>query len=546
MRPRSTAWLAALLLAACGTGCAGSDDPAGPSQPGDPGDPGTGEPAVVTPVAERFPIDGQVDLEAVGEVTTLQVELRDGLGSGAAVGSVSLSWASAHDDRNVYLAFVWEDDDHDAVFDATTGPVDVDGLTVYFDDDGDGTQEVGEDGRSVLAAFDGTQYVDQHNATGDGTDLVGDGVGRIVWNASTGTYAAELLIPVADDAQGEDGSKSGDTRFDVVLFDHARFAEGSGGAGFAYGAIGIGASSATWPELPWDAVVGSGHPELPSDLTGLVAFVSTHEGGRRIYTFDPASGSVRRVTDGNPAWVDNVSLSHDRTRIAFHGAPSETAYADYEIYTVNVDGTGLRRLTDNQILDGHPGWSPEDDRIVYASFRGEGRAKLVLMTPEGEELAVLTPDGVDDNDPDFLPDGRIVFKTDRFSTLPQVRIATMNADGSDVRRLTSVSGVSDHDPVGDGDHVLFERFPRPTSYVTDPLSGFVGWNLVEVALDGSGERTVLADGWINWLPVSDPSGRYVAFLKGVGYTDLELMDASGRVLGRLLPGITRLHYMDWK
>lgn len=536
---RAGATLAVVVAAAC----SGSE---GPTVPGTHEEPGTSGPAVVTPVAERFPIDGRVDLDAVGPVTSLQVELREGLGSGAAAGTVGLSWAAAHDDRNVYLAFAWADPSHDATFDATAGPVDVDGLTVYFDDDGDGTQEAGEDGRSVLAAFDGTQYVDQHAAAGDQTDLVGDGVGRIAWSATTGTYAAEILIPIADDARGEDHVKTAATRFNVVLFDHARFADGAGRAGFAYGVVGVGAATSAWPALPWDDVVGSGHPELPSDLTGLIAFVSSHEGSRRIYTFDPATGAIHRVTDGQPAWVDNVSLSHDRTRIAFHGAPAETAYDQFEIYTVNVDGSGLNRLTDNQILDGHPGWSPDDDRLVYASFRGSGGAKLVLAAPDGEEIAVLTPDGVDDNDPDFLPDGRIVFKTDRFSPIPQVRVATMAADGTDVRELTHLSGVSDHDPVGDGAHAWFERFPRPTSYVSDPEAGFVGWDLVEVALDGSGERTLLSDGWINWLPVPDPSGRYVAFLKGVGYTDLEIMDADGRVLGRLLPGVTRLHYMDWK
>jgi hypothetical protein len=424
--------------------------------------------------------------------------------------------------------------------------VDVDGITVYFDDDGDGTQEAGEDGRSVLAAFDGTQYVDQHAAPGDATDEVGDGVGRIAYDPDAGGYAAEFLIPVSDDPRGQDGVKGAATRFNVVLLDHARFGDAGGRAGFAYGVVGIGAATSAWPVLPWSTAPGAGHPELPTDLTGLVAFVSSHEGARNVYTFDPATGVVRRVTHGTPAWVDNVSLSHDRTRIAFHGAPAADAYAAYEIYVVNVDGSDLRRLTHNELLDGHPGWSPDDGTLVYASFRGQGGAKLVLMSTQGEELAVLTPDGADDNDPDFLPDGRIVFKTDRFSQAPQVRIAVMDPDGSHVTQLTSAAGVSDHDPVGGPTHAWFERFTRPTSYVTDPRSGFVGWDLVEVALEGGAERTLLSDGWINWLPVPDPSGRYLAFLKGVGYTDLRLMDMNGRVLGRLLPGITRLHYVDWK
>jgi len=213
---------------------------------------------------------------------------------------------------------------------------------------------------------------------------------------------------------------------------------------------------------------------------------------------------------------------------------------------VNVDGSGFAQLTDNQTLDGHPGWSPGDTEIVYASFRDAGRAHLVRMTASGQELADLTPAGVDDNDPDFLPDGRIVFKTDRFSAVPEVRIAVMDPDGSNVRQLTAVAGTSDHDPVSDGTVTIFERFTKPTNYATDPEAGFSAWDLIEAKVDGSGERTLRADGWVNWLPVFDPSGQFIAHLRGVGYTDVQLMTRDGQPLGRLVPGISRVRYLDWK
>lgn len=67
-----------------------------------------------------------------------------------------------------------------------------------------------------------------------------------------------------------------------------------------------------------------------------------------------------------------------------------------------------------------------------------GQAEIVVMTSAGVELRTLRPSGRDDNDPDFLADGRIVFKIDRFSTQPQVCIAVMNADGTNVVQLTSL------------------------------------------------------------------------------------------------------------
>ena len=50
----------------------------------------------------------------------------------------------------------------------------------------------------------------------------------------------------------------------------------------------------------------------------------------------------------NPSW------SPDAKRLVFesrrHGAP--------ELYVINVDGTGERRLTTNPAQDTHPDWSP--------------------------------------------------------------------------------------------------------------------------------------------------------------------------------------------
>ena len=173
-------------------------------------------------------------------------------------------------------------------------------------------------------------------------------------------------------------------------------------------------------------------------------------------------------------------------------------------------------------------------------------ASMVIMDASGTEILDLSPNGVDDNDPDYLPDGRIIFKTDRFSTFPQLRIAVMNADGTDPEQVTFVDDVSDHDPVGDESYTIFERFLKGTYYATDVEFGFTPWDIVEAKLDGSREKTILSDGWINWLPVYDPSGQYIGYLKNSSGTAAHIMTRDGRELGRFIPDITRLRYIDWK
>ena len=396
----------------------------------------------------------------------------------------------------------------------------------------------------MIAASVGSQYIDQHVASGDETDTIGDGLGKLRYDPASATYQAEFLFPLTPDRTGEDGTLTSASRYNVVLFDQVRIA---GPTGNSASLFGPGTVTAGWAALPIVAAGAHERPALPTDLSGLMAFVSTHESPRgEIYTFDPATRTTRRVTTAPELFKDTVSLSHDRGRIAFHGAPEASAVAEYEIYVVRVDGSGLQQLTFNGLTDGHAAWSNDDSRIAYASFREAGRASIVIMSAQGAEIDVLTPPGRDDNDPEYLPDDRIVFKTDRFSTLPEVRIAVMTEAGTDVQQLTNVPGTSDHDPVGDGTSVVFERFPKGTNFATDVETGFVGWDILAVGLDGSGLTLLRSDGSINWLPVYSPSGRYIAYQRSVGYTDVRLMTRDGQDLGRLIPDITQIKYMDWK
>jgi TolB protein len=51
---------------------------------------------------------------------------------------------------------------------------------------------------------------------------------------------------------------------------------------------------------------------------------------------------------------------------------------DYEIYSIRVDGTDLRRLTRSQGIDAHPAWSPDGEWIAFASARMAPLDELLL------------------------------------------------------------------------------------------------------------------------------------------------------------------------
>ena len=54
-------------------------------------------------------------------------------------------------------------------------------------------------------------------------------------------------------------------------------------------------------------------------------------------------------------------------------------------------------------------WSPDDSKIIFASFRAGGIASLIIInsTTGAEITSNLTPAGANDNDPEWTPDGRI-------------------------------------------------------------------------------------------------------------------------------------------
>ncbi len=61
---------------------------------------------------------------------------------------------------------------------------------------------------------------------------------------------------------------------------------------------------------------------------------------------------------------------------------------NWEIYTINLDGSNLTRLTENPAADGLPCWSPTGDRIAFLSSRGESWS-IWVMNADGTEQVKL-------------------------------------------------------------------------------------------------------------------------------------------------------------
>jgi Tol biopolymer transport system component len=87
------------------------------------------------------------------------------------------------------------------------------------------------------------------------------------------------------------------------------------------------------------------------------------------------------------------ALSPDGQQVAFMSRRE----GNWEVYIINVDGSGLRRLTDDPADDGLPTWSPDGRAIAFVSNRG-GPWAIWAMLPNGSGQRQLftmegSPDG---------------------------------------------------------------------------------------------------------------------------------------------------------
>ncbi|MFB0534657.1 MAG: hypothetical protein ACETWR_06715 [Anaerolineae bacterium] len=84
----------------------------------------------------------------------------------------------------------------------------------------------------------------------------------------------------------------------------------------------------------------------------------------------------------------NPEASPDGKKAAFMSLRE----GNWEVYVMNIDGSGIKRLTNNGDTDGLPIWSPDGQTIAFASDRS-GEWAIWAMNPDGSNQRMLFPLG---------------------------------------------------------------------------------------------------------------------------------------------------------
>lgn len=244
--------------------------------------------------------------------------------------------------------------------------------------------------------------------------------------------------------------------------------------------------------------------------------------------------------NSHPAW------SPDGTKIAF--VSDITEHKD-NIWIINVDGTGLKRLTLDEVSEGCPAWSPDGEKIAFASSRS-GNPDIWVINVDGTGLTQLTTWSGCNTNPAWSPDGtKIAYEA-------WTAIQVINEDGTGKRLLTTAAGHPTWSP--DGNQIAFSsptavkegnlwntflniskinidgtglvRLTFGENHYRDPVWSPDGTKIIftSVSFDREGENAVWSispdgtelrkvfsdpDGFVGWNPAWSPDGEKIAISK---------------------------------
>jgi TolB protein len=194
----------------------------------------------------------------------------------------------------------------------------------------------------------------------------------------------------------------------------------------------------------------------PTNITNNAASDSRprwrSDGRKIVFESGRAGGTNLFISDADGSNVQQLTFTNDASSGAWHPDGSQIVYVrntpgsglSFEVYKINIDGTGTTSLASTPQEDSLPFWNPEGTVIAYSSRRQDAAADVHKMDSFGNNNVNLTLNlGVEDSWPNWSPDGSMIAFHSRRLDAQGEEIYRMNADGSNVVQLTNLVGPFD-------------------------------------------------------------------------------------------------------
>ncbi len=208
-----------------------------------------------------------------------------------------------------------------------------------------------------------------------------------------------------------------------------------------------------------------------------------------------------------------------------------------ELYTSDLDGKNVVRLTHNKYYDAEVTYAPDGHSILFGR-QVDGRMDLWTMDPDGshQRQITFTPDW-QEGGALFLPDNKTIIlrawkKSEEHLPRREMHLFKINEDGTELKQITSGDGTHwSPYPAPDGTHVVYVKVLAPRNF-----------ELFLLNLATGEERQLTKHPAFDGFPSISPDGKLLAFSSsrdakpGARSLALYLMDISSLCLGRKSPG----------
>lgn len=185
-----------------------------------------------------------------------------------------------------------------------------------------------------------------------------------------------------------------------------------------------------------------------------------------------------------------------------------------ELYTSNIDGSDIKRITHNQLYEAEVSVRPDGKYIIFGRQTG-GKMDIWRARPDGsEEFQITHHEGHEPGRPNYIPGTtRILYrawksadqaansKLERPKALPMA-VYSINEDGTDLRQHTDDVGSNwSAFPAPDGKHFVFAKL----------IGSGRNYEIFLAEYDSPKQTRLTYNDSFEGMPAISPDGRWLAF-----------------------------------
>ena len=274
-------------------------------------------------------------------------------------------------------------------------------------------------------------------------------------------------------------------------------------------------------------------PAIALPARDRIVFASNRDSANDLYMMNVDGTGLRRLTT-DIGYLPGYSQGADRlVYTTERPLPDNQRRVNFNL--IRPDGSGRTNLGGFEYDDWDPAFSRDGRKVAFVTSR-DGNREIYVLDLASRQVTRLTRDPAGDYSPAWTPDGqRIVFASER--DMPEgcncPEIYTMNAaDGSDLQRLTSNTVFDAHPKVSpDGASIAFstDRGGARSIYVMD--------------VDGKNACRLTTSPWMDQYPAWSGDGKWLVFDRRTGESAAQLFVVDSR--GNQLRQITSDASSNW-